>query len=856
MRVIIKRSGGQRTPFRFLGWVGVSLLGLLLVGGASVFTFFYVRYSRLIDNLLNGPVFPNASQIYASPERLRLGQKISSSDLMADLRAAGFSERAENPKGSYTVLKDVVRVAPGTDAYFAAEPAEIRIADGAITSIVSLKDQLPRSEYYLEPVLVTNLFDRTREKRRVVPFHDLPASLVNAIVAIEDRRFFQHSGVDYLRILKAAYVDLRSRRAQQGASTITMQLARSLFLTPQRTLKRKLEETLVALQLERRLSKQEIFEYYCNKVYLGQRAGFSVSGFGEAAQGYFGKDLRSLTLPEAAFLAGIIRGPNLYSPYHNRDAALKRRNQVLDAMLEIGVITTKDRDDAAVTPIRVLPSYEVANDAPYFVDMVRDQLLQNYSEEELISSSYRVHTTLDLKLQRAAAEAMRIGMAEVDRRLAAFNKLRRRGKDSKSGTPEPAPEQAEAALIVLDPHTGAVKALMGGRDYGRSQLNRILARRQPGSSFKPFVYATALSEALNNPERPPLTAVSRVEDAPYTFYFDGKPYAPANFKNEYAGEVTLRYALAHSLNVATVKFAEMTGFNEIVNLARRAGMNLQIQPTPAVALGAYEVSPFEIAGAYTIFANQGVRMDPYLVSSVRDSGGSVLEQIEPRATPALDPRVAFLMTSLLESVIEHGTATGVRSRGFTAPAAGKTGTSHDGWFAGYTSNLLCIVWVGYDSNKELPLSGAFSALPIWTEFMKRAIVLPEYSNVTWPSVPAGVIQVEIDPDSGALATANCPRTQPEYFLEGTQPAAYCPIHTLRQLPRTPGLEHISTIAPVVVAPASPAQRPQGVVIQTPPPVALPPAATAKVEKPKKRGFFGRIVGFIKGQPITEDDPKQ
>jgi len=854
MRVIIKRGGWLKPHFRFLGSVGVSLLVVLLVGGASVFTYYYVQYSHLIDELLNGPVFPNVSQIYAAPERLRLGQKTSMSELASSLRAAGFTERSENPKGSYMMLGNGIRIVPGTDSYFAAEPAEIQLADGKISNIISLKDSLPRSEIFLEPVLITNLFDRTREKRRVIPFNEFPASLVNAIVAIEDRRFFQHSGVDYLRILKAAYIDIRSGKVQQGASTLTQQLARNLFLSPQRTLKRKLEETLVAFQMERRLSKQEIFEYYCNKVYLGQRAGFSISGFGEAAQSYFGKDVRGLSLPEAAFLAGIIRGPNLYSPYRNPDNALRRRNQVLDAMLDIGVLTRKDRDEAASTPIRVQPSYEVANDAPYFVDMVKDQLLQNFSEEELISSSYRIYTTLDLRLQRAAAEAMRLGMAEVDQRLAALNKIRRRSKDAKPGPPAPAPEQAEAALIVLDAHTGAVKALMGGRDYGRSQLNRTLARRQPGSSFKPFVYATALSEALTNPSKPVLTVASRIDDSPYTFYFDGRPYEPANFKKEYFGEVSMRYALAHSLNVATVKVAEMAGYGAIVDLARRAGMNLQIQPTPAVALGAYEVKPLEVAGAYTIFANQGVHMDPYLVSSVREPEGNVLEHTEPKAFQALDPRVAFLMTSLLESVIDHGTATGVRSRGFLAPAAGKTGTSHDGWFAGYTSNLICIVWVGYDTNKELPLTGALSALPIWTEFMKRAIALPEYHNVTAPTVPAGVIQAQIDPDSGDLATPNCPRSQPEYFLEGTQPTAYCPLHNLQGLPRTPGLEHITTIAPVLLEPAAPAaQRPQAVAVQTPPTVAAPPAESTS-EKPKKRGFFGRIIGFIKGKPVTEDDP--
>jgi penicillin-binding protein 1B len=318
----------------------------------------------------------------------------------------------------------------------------------------------------------------------------------------------------------------------------------------------------------------------------------------------------------------------------------------------------------------------------------------------------------------------------------------------------------------------------------------------------------------------------------------------------------LRYALAHSLNVATVKVAEMAGYQAVVDMARRAGMNLDIQPTPAIALGAYEVKPMEIAGAYTIFANQGVRMDPYLVSTVRDPGGQVLEQFEPKGTPALDPRVSFLMTSLMQGVIEYGTGAGVRTRGFRAPAAGKTGTSHDGWFAGYTSNLLCVVWVGYDSNQEFPLTGASSALPIWTEFMKRAIALPEYSHVSFPVVPAGIVQVELDPQSGELSTPNCPRTQPEFFLDGTQPTTFCRLHTLQQLPRTPGLEHIATVAPIVVEPPPRVLNAPAVAVQTPAAPPLGAAVPAPAEKPKKRGFFGRIIGFIKGQPVTEGDPKQ
>ncbi|MBI1954873.1 MAG: penicillin-binding protein, partial [Acidobacteria bacterium] len=553
--------------------------------------------------------------------------------------------------------------------------------------------------------------------------------------------------------------------------------------------------------------------------------------------------------------------PNLYSPYRNPELAEKRRNQVLDAMVGTGAITREERDQAVATPLHVASRYGIASEAPYFVDMVKEQLLDRFSEEDLAAQSYRVYTTLDLKLQRAAAEAMQIGLAEVEERLAAL-RPRRRTRPSPSGTESSSQADSseppvEAALVVLDPRTGAVKALIGGRDYGRSQLNRALALRQPGSAFKPFVYATALSSGAFGSVGPPWTPVSKINDEPTTFVFDGGIYEPANYKDEYFGPVTLRYALTHSLNVSTVKLAQAVGYENIVALARRAGMNLRIQPTPAVALGAYEVMPLEVAGAYTVFANGGVRMDPYWVAQVRDRNGTVLEQAQSRATRVLDSRVTFLMTNLMEDVISRGTGAGVRARGFRAPAAGKTGTSHDGWFAGYTSNLIGIVWVGYDSNEELPLSGAASALPIWTEFMKRAVALPPYSNVR-PSVPpAGVVQVEIDPETNELATPQCPKTVAEYFIEGTQPVEYCRRHFRPAVPQAPQLPSIASLPPpAAVEPVAAKAAPSAAQAPPVPPSPAPAAAAPEETKPKKKGFFGRVFGFFKGGSGQQESPQQ
>ena len=865
MRVVIRRGKGLFALFRPIGLTLLSLFAIGVIAGASVFTFYHVHYSRLIDERLRGPVFPNVSQVYAAPEVLRLGQKANPDNVASYLRRAGYTEEKDNPRGWFERLPGGIRIVPGSESYFSSETADLYFSEGALNSIVADRDLFARSEYSLEPLLVTNLFDSTREKRRVVAFEDLPSNLVHAILAIEDRRFFQHSGVDIPRVLMAAYVDLTSGEIRQGASTLTMQLSRLLFLTPERTWKRKLAETMVTFQLERRLSKQLIFEYYSNKVYLGQRGSFGISGFGEAAQAYFNKDVSSLTLSEAAFLAGIVRGPNLYSPYRNPEAALRRRNQVLNAMVETGAITPQQQAEAAASPIEVAPTYTVASEAPYFVDMVKNQLLDRHSEEDLVSRSFRIYTTLDLRLQRAAAEAMRIGLEEVDARLEAMR--RPRGKPG-SQEEEP-PERVEAALIVLDPHTGAIKALIGGRDYGRSQLNRILARRQPGSAFKPFVYAAALNTGLHRPAGPPWTPISKINDEPTTFVYEGgRFYQPANYHNEYYGPVTLRYALARSLNVSTVKIAQMVGYDRVVELAQAAGMNLDIQPTPAVALGSYEVTPLEVARAYTVLSNDGVRMDPYWVDMLRDRNGAVLEQKKPEGFPVLDRRVAFLITDLMQGVIQRGTGVGVRARGFTAPAAGKTGTSHDGWFAGYTSNLLAIVWVGYDSNAELPLSGAASALPIWTEFMKRAAAIPQYSKMVAPVPPPGVVQATIDSDTGELATPHCPRTETNYFLNGTQPGEYCRVHSppslIRRIPIIGAIAGV--ISPSVASPEAATTAPAAVaapVVEASAPVAAPgpappPEAVAPSEPPrqKRRGIFGRIIGIFGGGSDDGDSKQQ
>ncbi|MGA7786426.1 MAG: transglycosylase domain-containing protein, partial [Candidatus Acidiferrales bacterium] len=536
----------------------------------------------------------------------------------------------------------------------------------------------------------------------------------------------------------------------------------------------KLAETLVALELEHRFTKPQIFELYANEIYLGNRGSFAIHGFGEASLAYFGKDVRDLTLEEAAFLAGIIRKPNHYSTAEQHaDRAAESRDHVLSQMVEDKMITADQMQAAQKKPLRLVRSGIDSGAAPYFVDMVKDDLLDHFNEAELLSKNYHAYTTLDPQLQRAAVQAVEIGMKNVDAQLA--NRYARWKKElAKQHSNEPVPK-AQVAMIVLDPKTGEIKALVGGRDYGQSQLNRVLSKRQPGSSFKPFVYAAAFDDAVEG-TGPIVTTITTVVDEPTTFTFDGKEYTPDNFGENFMGTVTLREALTHSLNVATVKVAELVGFGHVVDVAKRMLQEPSLSATPAVALGAYDMTPLQVAGGYTAFANGGVRSDPMYLQRVVSSDGSVLEHNEPHSQPVLDPRVNYLVTNVLQDVINRGTGAPVRARGFTAPAAGKTGTSRDGWFAGYTSNLLCIVWVGFDDNRDLGLQGGLTAGPIWAEFMMRAIALPAYQDVHDFSPPDGIATVLIDPETLQLATTECPVTREEVFIAGTQPTQYCEKH--------------------------------------------------------------------------------
>lgn len=767
------------TRFLLTRWGRAVLLAaaLILALGLGTFTYFYVKYARITDEKLRTGPFSNMSLLYAAPRPVQLDQPARADEIADYLRRCQYSESNSSRAGWYRVRPDGIEINPGPDAYD-QEGAVIKITGGRVTQIISLADHTDRTEYMLEPELLTNLFDRKREKRRIVRYDDIPQVMVDAVLSAEDKHFFQHPGVDPIGLVRAVFIDLKDRRLAQGSSTLTMQLARTMLLSTERSWARKAAELFITLHLEQKLTKKQIFEYYANSIYLGNQGSFSINGFGEGAQVYFGKDLSKVTLPEAAMLAGRIQSEQ-WDPFLHPDKAKARRNLVLKNMRDNGKITQRELDEASAAPLKVTRGTTQSTEAPYFVDLVKETLLGQFQDRDFQNDSYRVYTTLDMTLQHDAEEAVKTGILETDAQW-----LRR---DKKYGTEES--PRAQVAMVVLDTETGEVKALVGGRDYGVSQLDHATVHpgRQPGSSFKPFVYTAAFETALDPNGGAVLTPASTVVDEPTTFWFEQQPpWTPADFEDKYENRaVTLREALAHSMNVPAVKVAEMVGYDKVAQVARRVGLNGGIKPTPAIALGAYEVTPLEIARAYTVFPNGGQLIDTSFIKAVRDRQAVTIYKAQPKRTQAIDPRVAYLVENLMEEVIRSGTGASVGARGFDLAAchgaiylcaAGKTGTSRDAWFAGFTSRLICVVWIGFDDNKDFKLEGAKSALPIWVEFMRRAHQHREYRTVRPFEAPDGIVSVDIDADTGELATPRCPRVRSEVFIAGTQPVQVCRLH--------------------------------------------------------------------------------
>jgi penicillin-binding protein 1B len=768
------------------------IIPALLVAGLTiaVFSYYWVIYSARIDNLLRGDVFTRSAGIYAGPKPIRVGQLVSEDDLIAYLKRAGYVERnqqAESARGRYSMNGQTVDIDPGADSVVdGARPfPQLRVdfsrGGKSIAYITDRQNGSRIERAQLEPELISSVTGRERAKRRVIGFNDVPIDLRNAIVVTEDRSFFEHHGVNIRGIIRALLrrydSDPNSPLARQGGSSITQQLVKNLFLSPEYTLKRKVAEAYMSVILETRLSKQEIFALYCNQVYLGQQSGFSINGFGEASSAYFNKDVTNLTLPESAFLAGLIRSPNRYNPFHDLETARARRNQVLESMAETGTITDAQAKDAESTELKLAPAKGRIDisDAPYFADYVQNQL------GDLITGNgadhLRIYTSIDMDLQRAAYNA-------VTKQLSALDKIE--AKRVPEGT-------LQAALVAMNAHTGEIVAMVGGRDYSRSQLNRAEALRQPGSVFKPFVYATALNTAYDPVPRL-ITPATMFKDEPKTFTYDNQQYSPGNMGDKYSMQpVTLRDAMVHSLNVVTVDVAMEVTIGRVMSLAAKAGLPRVSHAYPAMALGTAEATPLQMVSAYSAFAANGTRTTPIAITRVTTGSGMTMAQPAAQKNEVLRPPIAYVMTSFMKDVVNRGTGAPLRARGFKFNVAGKTGTSRDGWFAGFTPDLVCVVWVGFDDGSQLGLTGAASALPIWGDFMSAALTIHPEWNGDW-QMPDGVQQADIDPTTGEIAKADSTSKRGEFFVNGTLPGAdsELPDDMAEDAPNADGAEENST----------------------------------------------------------------
>lgn len=759
---------GRRVGRRLLSATVLIPLAVIVVFMVVVGVYYWTVFSARIDNLLRGEVYTRSAGIYAAPKQIRAGESLSQEELLAHLKRAGYVEKtqqAETNRGRYSLSGSTIEIEPSADSSVDGQRqfqhVRVQFSRNAksISSISQLGGNSRLEKTWLEPELLSSVTGQDREKRKVIGFNDLPAHLVKAITVTEDRAFFEHYGVNIRGILRALVrrydnSDPNSPIARQGGSSITQQLVKNLLLSPERTLRRKVAEAYMSVILETRLTKEEIFVLYSNQVYLGQQAGFSIHGFGQAADAYFGKDVTTLTLPEAAFLAGLIRSPNRYNPYQELNTATARRNQVLDSMADTGSITREEADRAKEEPLKVVAvrGRIDASEAPYFADYVQNQLGDIVAGPGT-AQHLRIYTTIDMDLQRAAYTALAKQVSALD----------------KVQTRRFAPGTLQASLVALNAKTGEIVAMVGGRDYSKSQYNRASeAFRQPGSVFKPFVYATALNTAYDPVPRV-ITAATTYVDEPKTFTYDNQEYSPGNFGNSYSrGPVTLRDALVNSLNVITVEVAMEVTVGRVMNLANRAGLPKPGRAYPAMALGTSEATPLQVATAYTAFANLGTRTTSLAINRITTGEGVTIAAPTAQRNEVMRPDVAYVMNSFMKDVVNRGTGAKVRARGLKANVAGKTGTSRDGWFAGFTPNLVCVVWVGFDDGSQLGLTGANSALPIWTDFMQVALSEhPEWQG-DW-EMPAGIEEADIDLMTGELTTPDNPTKRTELFINGTLP---------------------------------------------------------------------------------------
>ncbi|MGI8467304.1 MAG: transglycosylase domain-containing protein [Pyrinomonadaceae bacterium] len=747
-----KRSFPRRVLRFFIHPITVSLTTLFVGGLILILAYYWSDYSERINRLLAGEVFTRSAGVYSAPKQLRDGENITSDDLIKYLKSAGYIEKnsqADNSRSRFQFSDGVLEIEPGDTADIDNQkifkPLEIKFDKNGktVASITDLTTKQTVKETNLEPKILSSITAETGGRRKAVTFQDLPPNLVKAITATEDRSFFEHHGVNFRGIARALWrrydASDNSPLARQGGSSITQQLVKNLLLDNSPTLERKVQEAYMSLILETRLSKEEIFTLYANQIYLGQQAGVSIYGVGEAANAYFGKDVSALSLPEAAFIAGIIRSPNRYNPYKNFEKVTERRNQVLDSMLEAGEISQAQLDEAKATQLALVPikSREGLFDMPYFTQYAEEELPKIIADPEAVQH-LRIYTTIDPDLQRAAYDAVTKHLEKLDK---AFPK-----KEKGS---------LNAALVAIRPKTGEIVAMVGGRDFLQNQFNRATdAQRQPGSVFKPFVYATAINSAYDTGSKV-FTTSTIFKDEKKSFLVGTETYSPNNYGDVFSNkDMTLRDALVKSKNNITVDLGIQLNIGKVMNLAAKAGMPKVERAYPSMALGTAEATPLQVATAYTTFANLGDVVSPIAINRVTSGEGQTVAAPVTEKKKVLQPDVAYILDDMMKDVINRGTAVNAQSWGFKNVAgkagfAGKTGTSRDGWFAGFTPDLVCVVYVGFDNGDDLGMTGADSALPIWADFMREALNRHPDWNGDW-QMPNTVQKAEIDTRDGSV----------------------------------------------------------------------------------------------------------
>jgi 1A family penicillin-binding protein len=718
--------------------------------------------SLQIDKRFSGRRWSIPSKVLSDSTILYAGQEVNRTLLGKKLDHLGYRKTSQPPaqKGDMRIsssrleifLHDLKTPQQTREGF----PTVVQFSGSRIESITHSRtgESIPILE--VEPEELMLFFGPEREQRQLVSLDHVPPHVVHAVLAAEDSRFFKHRGLDPLGILRALYANLRSGDLRQGGSTITQQLAKNYFLTPERTWIRKVKEALMALTLETMYDKNVILEIYLNEIYLGKKESVSINGIGEASTFYFGKPVHELSVSEGAAIAGLIRAPNLFSPYVDKNRCRARRDSILEAMHKHQWLTAEQLEAAWASPLTPSGYEAYVRRAPYFVDYLSQQLGSLYPPETLTSLGLSIFTTLDTQVQMAAEDALVKGLKRIEE----ANPRLKRKEDGK---------RLQGAIVVMQPKTGYVLAMVGGREYGASQFNRITqAKRQPGSAFKPFVFAASLDS---------FTPASILSNEPKTYRIDGKEWRPDNYTAVPESRVSMRNALSKSVNRATVDLAMKLGLDAVVNTASAFQFSTPLKPYPSVALGAFEVVPLELARAYCAFAADGVLPTPLSLKDVADEKGEILERRHMNVESVTTPEKAFLITSMLRSAVEQGTARSLKDMGIRFPAAGKTGTTNDfkdGWFVGYTPEIMALVWVGFDDGASLQAPASALTLPIWADLMTA---IPQYVSGSWFKAPPDIVTETVCKESGQLALASgCPVTVEEYFLAENPPKERCTLH--------------------------------------------------------------------------------